>query len=490
MDFNEKDLMQIKEQGLSLVEIQRQLEIFERGQQYLNILDIATSGKGIEVLNTSNIERYLKKFEVFQGSLLKFVPASGAATRMFKDLYSAKKKLLNGEDLEKGEALFFKSLSKFAFYDELVNLPGYDLENKVSIIDKILDINGLAYSILPKGLVKFHKYKDENRSALEEQMLEGVSYAEKDGLVRMHFTINEQFYSRFIELSESYKEILFKKFNTEFDITFSYQKKYTDTISVDNLNHPFRDNEGKILFRPGGHGALLENLNELESDLIFIKNIDNITKDEYLAETSYFKKILAGKLLDTKERIDYFLRKLEGERDRNLEGEIERFLSSELHINMPSVNDEIKKDFLIEKLNRPIRVCGVVKNEGEPGGGPFIIKDADGSTSLQILESAQINLDDPQSKKIFSMSTHFNPVDIVCSVKDYKNRKFNLMKYSDPDTSFISHKTFNGKELKALELPGLWNGAMSNWNTLFIEVPSTTFNPVKSVNDLLRDRHL
>lgn len=490
--FNQGDLRQFEEAGIHADTVSTQLEHFKTGFPFPEIIAPAAKGSGIQVMNRAEREEAMAAFAGFRGNAEKFVPASGAATRMFKELFDAKALLERGEEIKDGSSasLFFAELDSFAFYSELSALPGFSKTVKADVITLLLDEKGLNYGSLPKGLLKFHKYGNKSRTPYEEHLHEAAEYTEnRSGEARVTFSVSPEHLGSFKELENSVKPVYEQLLKTRFDISYTLQKRSTDTVAADPENRPFRKSDGSILFRPGGHGALIENLNETESEIVFIKNIDNVSREENLPLVSEWKKILGGKLLLIRERIFGYLEKLDGEFNPELNKEVEEFLEKTFCIKLPSLPQELYKDFIIAKLNRPVRVCGMVKNQGEPGGGPFIVRDADGSTSLQILEGAQINFNDPVQKERFSHSTHFNPVDIVCSLTDYKGNRFNLMKYVDQETGFISYKSYEGRPLKALELPGLWNGAMSNWNTAFIEVPVETFSPVKSVMDLLRPEH-
>lgn len=509
--FTNKDIEQFSSTGIDVAQVERQLKRFREGFPFLPLVKAATIGDGIVKLDKTGAEEYERLYEDAAGglSIVKFVPASGAATRMFKSLFSFIDKYKGGEkDYEKYKSdqsfqsmyNFFTRLKDFAFYEELADsyksLYGEDIQqaldrkNFVPILETLL-IRGLQYGELPKGLLKFHRYKDgAPRTPVEEHMVEAAEYG-KDGNGRasLHFTVSPEHKNRFVELIEKVKRDYEKKYNVSYRVSFSEQKKSTDTIAVDMVNQPFRESDETILFRPAGHGALLHNLNEIDSDLIFVKNIDNVVPDRIKAETYRYKKIIAGVLLSFQRRVFDYLEKLQSPDYMAHLEEIGAFIHHELCIEFPQVSGEVAKDYFIRKLNRPIRVCGMVKNEGEPGGGPFWAMNPDGSTSLQVVESAQIDMRDKRQKEIFSQATHFNPVDLVCGVKDFKGDKFDLRNYTDPATGFISHKSKDGKDLKAIELPGLWNGSMSDWITIFVEVPIITFNPVKTVNDLLRDEH-
>jgi len=344
---------------------------------------------------------------------------------------------------------------------------------------------------LPKGLLKFHKYKTKSRTAIEEHWVEGASYAKHpSGTVKVHFTISPDHEQEFIKLLNNSIKEYESSLGVKLEINYSFQKPSTDVLAVDLLNEPFRDHDGSMVFRPGGHGALLENLNDCNSDLIFIKNIDNVVPDRIKSETIFYKKALAGVILSYRDRIFEYLRKLESDSSEILINEVVNFIQEELHyFGLKEAHSDYKA-YLISILNRPIRACGMVKNEGEPGGGPFWVKDKRGNISLQIVESSQVDMENPEQKLCFAHATHFNPVDIVCMVRNYKGEKFRLPDFRDPDTGFITIKSRDGKSLKAQELPGLWNGSMAYWNTFFVEVPLITFNPVKTVNDLLRSNHV
>ncbi|MEG1586993.1 MAG: DUF4301 family protein, partial [Bacteroidales bacterium] len=362
-----------------------------------------------------------------------------------------------------------------------------------AVVRNLLDATGLNYGSLPKGMLKFHAYPNEVRTAMEEHMVEGALYAANgEGNVNLHFTVSPEHKALFEAVAKERSEVYEKRYGVKYQITFSVQKSSTDTVAADNANNPFRDH-GKLLFRPGGHGALIENLNEMDADVVFIKNIDNVVPDRLKDTTVKQKQILGGVLVTLQQQIFAYLDLLEsGKYTHEQLTEMAHFLQSELYVNHPA--DQASDDaglasYLMAKFRRPLRVCGMVKNSGEPGGGPFLVYNTDGTYSLQILESSQINMEDPAAKTLFSQSTHFNPVDLVCAVRDKEDKPYDLLRYVDPQTGFISLKSKNGQDLKALELPGLWNGAMSDWNTVFVEVPIETFNPVKTVNDLLRDQH-
>ena len=421
---------------------------------------------------------------------------------MFKNLFE-----FLGADYDvpetKFEKTFFEQIEKFAFYNDLnaacekafeKNIPTLMAEGDYkAVVAALLEAAGLNYGALPKGLLKFHRYEDGSRTPLEEHLVEGALYAaNKNGKVNVHFTVSPEHRRLFENLVADKAAVYAKKYGVDYNVTFSEQKPCTDTIAADMNNQPFRDN-GKLLFRPGGHGALIENLNDLDADIIFIKNIDNVVPDKLKGDTVLYKKLIAGVLVALQQKAFAYLELLDSGRYTHEQVlEILQFLQKKLFCKNPetkNLEDAELVLYLKEKLNRPMRVCGMVKNVGEPGGGPFLAYNSDGTISLQILESSQIDMDDPEKKEMFEKGTHFNPVDLVCAVRDYKGHKFDLVNFVDKATGFISYKSKNGKDLKALELPGLWNGAMSDWNTVFVEVSLSTFNPVKTVNDLLREQH-
>ncbi len=500
-----QDKEQLAQKGITEEQIAKQLAYFEKGFPFLKLYAAASVEQGILAPTHDEQEKYLKAWESYTQTdkrVVKFVPASGAASRMFKNLFAFLGAGYN-EPQTGFEKTFFEKIEKFAFYDELNDVckaqTGKEIPQLVAegeykaVLAALLESAGLNYGGLPKGLLKFHKYEEGNRTPLEEHLAEGALYAaNKNGKVNIHFTVSPEHRALFEKLAKEKAEVYDKKYGVEYDISFSEQKPSTDTIAADMENKPFRDH-GKLLFRPGGHGALIENLNDLDADVIFIKNIDNVVPDKLKGETVLYKKLIAGVLISLQQRVFSYLQLLDsGKYTHEQVLEILHFLQKRLYCKNPEVKDLEDAELVIylkKKLNRPMRVCGMVKNVGEPGGGPFLAYNSDGTISLQILESSQIDMSDPAKKEMFENGTHFNPVDLVCAVRDYKGDKFNLTEYVDKATGFISSKSKDGKELKALELPGLWNGAMSDWNTVFVEVPLATFNPVKTVNDLLRDQH-
>ena len=518
--FSDQDLAQLRDRGTSREVAEQQITNFQEGFPYLQLVKPATIDDGIVAVPDDARRKATQEYETIAPQLrvVKFVPASGAASRMFKDLYAFSQsysgsdeeyqKLVNDQD-QKPIFNFFKHIEKFAFHDDLTK--AYSEHGKgmheavlsqeyVSVLNTLLDKEGLDYGSLPKGLLKFHRYGDESRTPVEEHLVEGANYCrDAQNNVYLHFTVSPEHQALFQEHVEDIKSKYEQQFGVTYHIAFSEQKPSTDTIAVDMNDEPFRNEDGSLLFRPGGHGALIENLNDLDADLVFIKNIDNVVPDRLKEETYRNKKLLGGVLLGFQKRIYEYLRFLDHGQPDALEltpevlEDMREFVEDHLCILPADVFSAMAGDeqvmFLREKLDRPIRVCGMVKNEGEPGGGPFWAINPDESVSLQIVESAQINMDDAEQRALWESATHFNPVDIVCSLKNHEGKKYDLTHYVDPQAGFIAKKSKDGRELKAQELPGLWNGAMSDWNTIFVEVPIETFNPVKTVNDLLREQH-
>lgn len=504
--WDTKDLELLHEKGISEHQIREQLYAFAKGFPYLDIVASASVEKGVMVVPKETQAFYMEAWDEYlqqNKTIVKFVPASGAASRMFKDLYA----FLSSEADEPDTPFlkhFFDELKHFAFY-HLLNAKCMENEGKSiasltaageykTIISNLLEPKGLDYGQLPKGLLLFHSYPGKTRTAMEEHLVEGAKYAKNNaGKVNIHFTVSAEHQALFEALVAEKKEMYEEKLSVNYDISFSVQKPSTDTIAADAENKPFRDKDGQLVFRPGGHGALIENLNDIQADVLFIKNVDNVVPDSFKFSTIIYKKIIAGVLVTLQKRIFHYLHLLEkGKYSHAQIEEMIHFLHDELCIRNPEIKfleDAELVLYIKEKLHRPLRVCGMVRNEGEPGGGPFLVVNADQTISPQILESSQIDMQDPMKKSLFEKGTYFNPVDLVCAVTDHKGQKYNLPDYVDQNTGFISSKSKDGRELKALELPGLWNGAMSNWNTVFVDVPIETFNPVKTVNDLLRAEH-
>lgn len=504
--LNANDLELLKAKGISEAQIEEQLACFVKGFPFLEIAASASVEKGILVISKEEQADYMSAWDAYLAKnkkIVKFVPASGAASRMFKNLYEFLSAAYD-EPTSAFEQKFFSEINKFAFYDALnakcleneeKDIPTLMTEGKYkAIVSNLLESKGLNYGQLPKGLLLFHAYPGKMRTAMEEHLAEGAMYAKNNaGEVNIHFTVSPEHKALFEQLVQDKKGEYEEKFSVKYDISFSAQKPSTDTMAADMENQPFRDKSEKLLFRPGGHGALIENLNDVDADVVFIKNIDNVVPDSFKCSTVIWKKVIAGVLVTLQERIFNYLNLIEsGKYTHEQVEEMIHFLQEDLCIKNPEtklLEDAELILYIKSKLLRPLRVCGMVKNVGEPGGGPFLAVNPDGTVSLQVLESSQIDMNDPAKKAMFEKGTHFNPVDLVCAVRNHKGEKYNLPEYVDKNTGFISYKSKDGRELKALELPGLWNGAMSDWNTIFVEVPIETFNPVKTVNDLLRPEH-
>ncbi|CAM3318927.1 DUF4301 family protein [Aequorivita lipolytica] len=503
--FTEKNLQQIKNHGLSEAKVKHQLEIFKEGIPFANVMEPASADKGIEVFSEKEQQHFATLFETEKDKLdiLKFVPASGAATRMFKFLHQFLESYNPKDNIEsflqkeenRNLKIFFESIDNFAFsflvkdkleekYSELENFE--QGKRYFLFVQEMLEETGLNFSNTPKGLVPFHTYGENYVTAFGEQLYEAAFYAATNGVANLHFTVSEGHEKKFKKRFDEVKHLVEKKTGVRFNISYSFQKNETDTVAATPENELFLDENGDLLLRPSGHGALLENLNDVDADIIFIKNIDNVVSENYVETIAFQKKVLAGKLISLQKKIFSFIEKLHLE---NPSEEIIKNVAEFISVDLSIKNTPIFKEDLLKILERPIRICGVVENTGAPGGGPFLVKDKNGNLSYQIVEMSQIDTNNPQQKALVDKATHFNPVDLVCGMRNYKGEKYDLLKFSDPDAGFISHKSYQGKPIKALELPGLWNGAMANWITVFVEVPLITFNPVKTVNDLLNEVH-
>jgi len=514
--FTPEDLKLLESKAIRPETVKQQLDYYKQGFAPIQLTAPATVKKGLIQLSSKRIEEMMHLFQEYAGEhrIIKFVPASGAASRLFKQLYEFRHTYrATSEDQlqmlqDKGPDsvyYFFEHLELFPFFEDLLdNLEerGYDYETIIAenryerILNALLTDKGLAYGHLPKAMIPFHKYGETTRTAFEEHLCEGPFYARSAGnQCHIHFTILPEHHKQLAGLLKKILPALKEKYHINYHVTFSYQDPSSDIIAVDAENQPVRDEEGKLVFRPGGHGSLLPNLQALEGDLIIIKNIDNVCHDRLKEDTYIYKQALSGYLIHLQDQIFSILSGLDhpAAPSKKVVDHIWSFIEHKLFIVPPEASKQWKKEekieFIRKTLNRPIRVCGMVENEGEPGGGPYWISHPDGSQSLQIVESAQIDLENEEQAEIVSRATHFNPVDIVCSIMDYKGNKFNLKEFADPKSGIITEKSLDGKVIKAQEHPGLWNGSMANWITLFIEVPLTTFNPVKTINDLLRTEH-
>ncbi|MFD0834473.1 DUF4301 family protein [Mariniflexile aquimaris] len=510
--FIEKDIQQIKGLGLTIEKVQEQVELIKSGMTYSNLVEASGIGNGILKVDSNCWQDSIDLFDNKRKdlSIVKFVPASGAASRMFKFLFQFLKDFdSNKESIEtycernQDMKTFLNGYKLLPFYDDVMseikkhvsNFNDLSLTQQIlEFVKTMLDENRLNYSFFPKGLLPFHKYSNHVATAFEEHLLEASLYASSNNEANLHFTISDAHENMFHNELKNIKAGIEEKTNTSFNVSFSFQSQATNTIAITATDDLYRDETGSLLFRPSGHGALLQNLNELDNDLIFIKNIDNIVVFEQNKKASEYKKLLAGILLKIQTQTFKYLKRLEDasiieEELSNIELFAVNRLNIELDTNHYKGTLNERACYLHGRLNRPIRVCGMVKNEGEPGGGPFWVKDENGQLSLQIIEFAQIDFDNQEQKEIARNATHFNPTDLVCGVRNYKGEKFDLMQYVDAKAAFITLKSQNGVEIKALELPGLWNGSMAHWNSIFVEVPVSTFNPVKTVNDLLKPAH-
>ncbi len=509
MTLTKNDLQLLSKKGISERKVNEQIETFKEGIPFVQLEKAVTVGEGISKFTPEEEKQLIDRFDQAQGemALLKFVPASGAASRMFRalfnflDAYDPSEESLNDYLERTGDTdmkTFSEGFTDFPFYKMVENRISGKASSKDEevylFVKEMMSEDALNYGFYPKGLLPFHNYGDHTATPFEEHLKEGSVYAKTDDTAKLHFTISEQHGDMFNKEFSDIKERVSSATQTSFEVSYSYQKPSTDTIAVDMNDEPFRNEDGSVLFRPGGHGALIENLNEQDADIVFIKNIDNVTVPRYANKVVDSKKVLAGVLLKVQEKAFAYSELLENDKlSAEKLDEIKSFLRDELNVRFSekfagfNIGQQI--EIVKDKINRPIRICGMVKNEGEPGGGPFWINDRKGNISLQIIESAQIDMDDADQSEILKNATHFNPVDLVCGIKNYKGEKYDLMKFVDTKQGFITGKTQDGKELKALELPGLWNGAMAYWNTIFVEVPLQTFSPVKTVNDLLKPAH-
>lgn len=503
--FTDADLEQIRKHGKTIDEVKEELKSFSNGFPYVSVASSAAIGRGILKLSDSEAAAYEKKADSGKDTITKFVPASGAASRMFKDLFTGLDNIRSGKGIDSKTAKFAENFDRFPFAGTYEGGKSADSETDCrSMLEFVLTEKGLDYGNRPKGLVIFHKYADgTTRTAFEEHFIEGATYAKSaDGKVRMHFTVSEEYMELFKNELARIKPVYEKRFGCTYDVTFSIQDPATDTIAANADNTPFRKDDGTLLFRPAGHGALIRNLANIDSDIIAIKNIDNVVAEASLADTIHWKKVLIGALKEIRNKVYEYVRWLRPYTEEGSDisvallpderlSEIEIFISHIFYADCEALRKLAGNDLLeyvkllLKTLDRPLRVCGMVRNEGEPGGGPFVVKENDGTVSLQILESSQINKADSTAVAALESSSHFNPVDLVCSIRNCDGKKYDLNRFVDKNAGFISSKSYEGRELKALELPGLWNGAMSKWNTVFIEVPVSTFNPVKTVMDLL-----
>ncbi len=518
LEFSPDDRLQMQRLGILEDQAKAQIQIFQKPSFFARLRRPCTLGDGIQQVTPDELEYFLKLHEeaAREGRFTKFIPASGAASRMFRLLFEIydesplpspeefRKRAERGDQKATDFLCLRDGFRKLPLFDDLKSIveeEGLPLEKLLEqnrweeILKCLLTDRGLNCGSLPKGLLKFHRYPSGNRTALEEHLVEAIhTVQDGKGICRVHLTVSPEHEEAFRQCFEKVRGRYEQQFQCLLDLTFSIQKHSTDTIAVDLKNRPFRESNGCLLFRPGGHGALLSNLADIQGDLIYLKNIDNILPDRLRGPTITWKKMLGGLLVEIEKNVHECVRQLMmGSRDRTLLERAMDFASQRLLIQEPKsfkqwTADE-KKDFLLSRLSRPLRVCGMVRNEGEPGGGPFWVEGKDGNLSLQIVESAEVDPRSSEQQEIWGSSTHFNPVDLVCAVKDFQGNPFPLKDYVNPEAVFISRKSKDGRDLKSLELPGLWNGAMAEWITLFVEVPIATFNPVKTINDLLKSEH-
>ena len=513
LGFSSEDFVYIQEYGISIKNIQKQLNFFKEGIPKANLISPATLSNGILKLSERDFQEKANFFDAQKSGLKlsKFVPASGAASRMFKFLME----FINEFDVENESinayinrkkanklSVFIVGLEKFPFFEAVdkqlkAEIPDFNSLDRsfknYYFIKLLLSTDYFDFANKPKGILPFHKYDTHTTTPVEEHLLECTHYSSANNSSNLHFTISESHQKHFEKIIDAIKSKIEKKSNVSINVSYSYQNKSTDALAVTMKNKPFRDENRQLVFRPGGHGALIENLNNLDADIVFIKNIDNVIQNN-LEKISLYKKGLAGILLEIQQQVFSYLQALDSATmEPKFMDEIVLFLKDNLNISMTdgfySACLENKIFELQTVLNRPLRVCGMVKNEGEPGGGPFWVQDNQGGSSLQIVESSQVDLDNDNQKAILNAATHFNPVDLVCGIKNYKKEKLDLTQFVDYNSGFIVEKNVAGKNIKGYELPGLWNGAMANWLTVFVQVPLITFNPVKTVNDLLKPAH-
>lgn len=499
--FSTKDIKQIERLGLDLKAVKKQMALYRKGASFLKLNRPCTPGDGILSFNASRQKKLISLFEKESEKykLLKFVPASGAASRMFAEWFSARES--GGFDSPEFNQAFLGNLKKYPFYPMIERDKGaigyFERKDIGNLLDFVLSDKGLNFGWLPKALIPFHFYHAEDaRTAIEEHLFEAAQYIKgPDGICHLHFTISAEHKINVLEKINSVKSRYENLFGIKYEISCSVQSPSTNTLAVDENNEPLRNAAGSLIFRPGGHGSLLKNLQNLDADFIFIKNIDNIAPEGILQKITPYKKLLGGVIMHLQNQIFMNVRLLKNPKISVQELEkIIIFCSKELNTVFPkrfaSLSKKEKIKFLFSVLNRPLRVCAMVKNEGEPGGGPFWVDEKDGTQTLQIIESAHVDKNRANQSTIWSKAGYFNPVDMVCGIKNYQGKKFDLSKFVDNEAYLISQKNEKGYRIKALEVPGLWNGGMAYWNTVFVKMPLIIFNPVKTVDDLLRPQHL
>jgi hypothetical protein len=511
-EFSPADLGDLASRGISPEAARAQLGLYASPPPPARLVRPCAPGDGIRRLSEEEARGYAFRYDELAGSLAiaKFVPASGAASRMFRALLAAlgdaslrtrtdfEARAASGDADAKAVLEFLDGLRDFAFYDDLAAALGRDeidlaaaaRSDVPAVLRALLEDEGLGYASLPKGLLAFHREAGHVRTAFEEHLIEAAAYAKgRGGACHLHFTVSPEHESRFRGLLGDVKERYERHLGVRYEVEFSHQKPSTDTIAVDAEGKPFRTKQGRLLFRPAGHGALIENLGDVDAELLFVKNIDNVAVDALLPATVLWKKTLAGVLLELREEVFSHRRAVEADGGHAVDSAI-RFVEERFGASAPPGADaKSRAAFAILALDRPLRACGMVSSDTNPGGGPFWVEGRDGRASAQVVETSQVDRKDAGQKAILESARHFNPVDLVCITRDWKGRRIELSRFIDHEAVFVAEKSQDGRPLRSLERPGLWNGAMAGWNTVFVEVPAETFNPVKTVNDLLLPAH-
>jgi len=507
MNFSQDDLKQLGELSIEPAAATRQLAWLRSGQAVILLERPCTPGDGIVQIQPEDHAHLNKTFAAAAtaGRLQRFIPASGAASRMFSPLQADPRVLAACRSLEPSRPpdtaerelrLFLDKLESFAFFPDLENAladAGHDLQQARAnrdlelIIRYLLEPCGLGYAYLPKGLLAFHAVADGARTPFVEHLAEAALLNGLDGTVALHFTVSAEHLPLFRAQFAAWRSTLEETYGCRFAVTYTTQKPSTDTLALAADGKPLRDADGRLVLRPGGHGALLENLNDLAGDIILVRNIDNVVPDVLKQANLVWTRLLAGYLLVVQEEQHALLKALHDQPDDPLVRELAvGFLVDRLQADVSPAEDV---GVLLDRLDRPLRICGMIPNSGEPGGGPFWVRDDRGRVTRQIVEGAQIDRDNPEQAAILARSTHFNPVDMVCGVSDWRGRSYDLHRFVDEDAVIITTKMQDGREVRVLERPGLWNGGMADWHTLFVEIPPAAFNPVKTVFDLLRPAH-
>lgn len=515
--FRSLDLLELDRRGIPVEEAERQLELLRTPPPGPQLARPCTIEDGVWTCVENDHERLVERAAeaARKGRLVKFVPASGVASRMFRDLAALdfdseassletlRREAADGSGEARSVLEVLERISDFAFYDEISELArgeGRDLGDLIqqgdlrAVVNYILSPRALNYANLPKGLLSFHERNGKSVTPFEEHLVEAAATIRgSDGVCRLHFTVSPDHLDKFESHLESLRTELEQRLDVRFEVTWSVQKPSTDTLASDSEGQPHRNANEELVFRPGGHGALIENLNDLEGDIVLIKNIDNVVPEWLAPDVHRWKLVLAGLLLEIQDEVFGHRKALEENPDSSAIDAAKEFVKTTLSLSggdeFDGATPERQIELLRDRLDRPLRVCGVVRNEGEPGGGPFWVRENDGTLSRQIVETAQVSEDAPEQQAVLGSATHFNPVDIVCGLRNWKSEPFHLQDFVDNNAVFVAQKSQDGQDLNALERPGLWNGGMAFWNTIFVEVPVQTFNPVKTVNDLLRPAH-